>query len=514
MELSCGVLLVGVSQYGGNDEYTDLPFCERDVDAVNYALTRNLGVTADNVMSLTGHVSRKEFQQKVADMCDSGFGRVVLYFSGHGEVEGIHFLRFSDNRAVSTSEAIRQLETSCESLIVILDCCFSGRAAEGRANDDRAASTVDCGSGTLIVSSSTSRERSYPTSTGDMSVFTRCFCTALNIHGSRTGPTISFVDVLNSCQRLVDRYNEYAPRWNQQQMFLKDDSSGPILFANPHCSPTKAGSTSDSTLRVGDLPYLLEPIHSSMYRRYRIVVILGETDLPTVVASIRKVIQDVRSRELSQTIACNNRRDAKPLQRIVGFVYPSEDECIHHNHEYLFDWCIPIGDVVTMVPDRNLVFSAGNLKIGRNPSYEFISEHIDRNRMTDEEIWMKVAGFLDHLDTLWRRAMNPVNRFLSKQSSREELWDSIRPYGEEIKSVADSALDTGFSNSALIEELVNSAIGLAGTVCDIRLLCLPECDNGRPDKNLRECLMDLRSRYSQDYERTWTALKRCDPLSC
>ena len=511
-ERTCGALLVGISKYG-EDGYLDLPFCENDAKAMRIAATRDLGIPSDCITDLIGNVDRETFNNVVTRFCESNLDCKILYFSGHGEIGGTHFLRFSDNKAMRTVKVIRKLKATCTSLIVFLDCCFSGQVTEELPNDDREASLVECGAGTLIISSSTKREKSYPTSMGNISVFTRCLCTAICLQRAQSGPFLLLADTINTCQRLMDSFNEHAPDSNKQRMTVKEDSSGPIRIAAPFYEHPRYGKTSTCMFQSEGTTYNVEPIHTATYRRYRASIVLSTASDSTVVPLAIKLVSQIQSHECAALTINRATNDHRPLQRIVGYIYPSDDMLLHNNHRYLFDWHESSTNVIELVRDGDLIFSDENLRIGKNPNFDFIKEHIENNRQPESEVWMQVAGYLDTIDLLWRQSMNVVNELFSDQIDRNALYERLKPLFEEMSGVINATLDTGYANSEKIESLVNSAIGLAGVLGDLKLFCIPEHNGSRSDINLRECLIDLRSRYAREYEHTWALLKETDPIN-
>ena len=505
-------LLVGVCEYDGT-EYCDLPFCNRDVQELSELLETRLGVSKEDIDQLTNDVDFSIFQDAINRLCQSDFAVKLLFFSGHGEFAGNHFLRLT-NKGCITKEVISKVAETCSSLIVILDCCYSGSVIDEFTQESREASLSECGEGVLLIASSTERERSYIDPPAGLSAFTKALCISIVGQTAPYRQFISIHDVLNICQRLMNRSASCPDGKDKQHMYVKDDLSGPITFQNPNYKPRDACCLSMHPIEtIRGITVQFEPIHATRKKRYRAIAIIGEKPFNTESRNIICAIIDYAlNLELFATNYMRTIHKGKKVMRVTGYLYPSAEDCVNHNHRYTFDWIAHGEQVITAVSDNCLIhvlsYRGGELRIGCNQQYESMKAFIDKNLLDKDEILFESATLFNRIDSIWRSVTTPINRFLSCQTDRNELHDAIITKRTAINIVKDEADNFGYADSKEAENLINALIGLTGLLHDLLLFCLPENMNHRTDENVRECLMDLRSRYAHDYEKVWRRLKK------
>jgi hypothetical protein len=214
-----------------------LPAVAADARALRDVLVHpaRCGYAPDKVRLLTGDGSSRKaildgldwLGDELAAMPD---GTAILYFSGHGHVEGgEHYLipydlnlrriRSSAIRAADFADAVAQLRP--RRLLVVLDCChaagmaiknaapapFAGTAIppalflpEGKS---LAAGPLASGAGRAVLSSCLPGERSYLRADGRMSLFTYHLIEALTGHAQPSGgaPEVLVSDLISYLQR-------------------------------------------------------------------------------------------------------------------------------------------------------------------------------------------------------------------------------------------------------------------------------------------------------------------------
>lgn len=135
-------VVIGIEDYAF---LPDVPFAERDAQAVAETLTRSMGIDRSRVTVLTQSPSREQMLRAIAEASQSAgsSGTVWVYFAGHGAADptsGERVLLGVDAQAERSSFASRGLSladvtgaAAGRDLFVILDTCFTGR---GRTGDD------------------------------------------------------------------------------------------------------------------------------------------------------------------------------------------------------------------------------------------------------------------------------------------------------------------------------------------------------------------------------------------
>ncbi len=185
-------LLVGSSRYRfDKEEFPDLPAAANDVDAFDQALMSPTKGLFHTVTKLKDPPPQKLL--RAADRFFSSAEKedlVLFYFSGHGKVDayGRLYLATKDSRQsmlTSTSlpiQTLREILVSCKAqrVVVILDCCRSGKASSALAKGGftLAEEIVSEGLGRYVLTSSGAMELSWVTpqtieAEGQLSIFTQ-----------------------------------------------------------------------------------------------------------------------------------------------------------------------------------------------------------------------------------------------------------------------------------------------------------------------------------------------------
>jgi TPR repeat protein len=133
--------LIGVSTYPKDDGLDDLPAVPHNLDALGEILTDPLlaGLPEDHCVIIRDPANVQELTLRVEDVASRATGMLLVYFAGHGltgDVDGRLYLATShalQNKPHFTALAydnlrLAMLSSRARSKVVVLDCCFSGRA--------------------------------------------------------------------------------------------------------------------------------------------------------------------------------------------------------------------------------------------------------------------------------------------------------------------------------------------------------------------------------------------------
>ncbi len=165
------VVIVGTSRYDAAD-LPDLPAIKNNVKQLRSLLTdREFGIVrADRCEVILDPLGTRGVYRALREHSAAATDTLVLYFAGHGETDNRLDLYLSmtdtdrDDLAVSALafDHVRQLLNSSPAnrRIVILDCCFSGRAVHGMSGSRQSAAADSvCVDGSYVLTATTETAR-------------------------------------------------------------------------------------------------------------------------------------------------------------------------------------------------------------------------------------------------------------------------------------------------------------------------------------------------------------------
>lgn len=159
------VLIIGTGTHHG-PTLTSVPAVPRSVEALADTLTERCGVTPDRLRTLIDPADARTMALAVADAAQEAESTLLVYYVGHGLIgpgDELYLAASATDRltpglaahqALSFS-ALREALTLCRaaSVIVVLDCCFSGRARLGNGTPQPTAFSLPAGHGMYLLGS-------------------------------------------------------------------------------------------------------------------------------------------------------------------------------------------------------------------------------------------------------------------------------------------------------------------------------------------------------------------------
>ena len=133
-------VLLGTSTY---KSLPNIPSVRNNLVAMQECLCdENIwGLAANNCTVVSDPASSEEFLSPIDEAADSVSDTLLIYFSGHGLVDpdsGLLWLTITGSKAGKSHTSVKYdevkrmlINSSARSKIVVLDCCFSGRAIGG-----------------------------------------------------------------------------------------------------------------------------------------------------------------------------------------------------------------------------------------------------------------------------------------------------------------------------------------------------------------------------------------------
>jgi hypothetical protein len=186
-------LIIGISDY---THLQKLDFCKNDGREL-FEVLSSLGYEISDKFILVGEAEGQKVRDAIYDFFDDVRNNLddtlLFYYSGHGvpDVDGDMYLASSETdpdkpykRGFSFEELTKMIQRSIStSVVVILDCCYSGSAKIGKGHEEDAAkigsTAIDVksrrlpqGQGKYILSASQAAQEAYALTTGEHSIFT------------------------------------------------------------------------------------------------------------------------------------------------------------------------------------------------------------------------------------------------------------------------------------------------------------------------------------------------------
>ncbi|MFG1955947.1 caspase domain-containing protein [Micromonospora sp. NPDC048830] len=166
-------VLIGVHSY---TRLPDLPAVEHNLTDLHAALTddETWGLPDEHCRVVDQPRDAEEILEAVIEAGRQATDTLLVYYAGHGltdpDSDELHLTLPGSNPVLSATalrfeyfrRAIRNPQIRAPRKVVILDCCYSGRALEGGMGTDRANQTVTEGSHVLTASDATKRAWSPP----------------------------------------------------------------------------------------------------------------------------------------------------------------------------------------------------------------------------------------------------------------------------------------------------------------------------------------------------------------
>ncbi|WP_425566892.1 caspase, EACC1-associated type [Sphaerisporangium flaviroseum] len=141
--LGVRALLIGTGSHGGESDLPAVPAVEQTLVDLRSALVERCGLRPEAVQVLRDPPTPVEMGEAIGTVVEQATELVIFYYVGHGLVSttgALHLAaRNTDRRPTHLRHTalpygtVREylLESRARSCVVILDCCFSGRAAGG-----------------------------------------------------------------------------------------------------------------------------------------------------------------------------------------------------------------------------------------------------------------------------------------------------------------------------------------------------------------------------------------------
>lgn len=251
----------------GTNEYSDskihnLHFAEKDAKDVKDILLTPEICGFDEVTELINKTEKQTFYEicqllKKAESNDL----ILIYFSGHGETDDQHDLCLLFNNTewdnlIPTSLNYSMVKkcinnSKCKTVIVILDCCYSG-AAGIKGNNLKGVLSNLLGSGTVVLSASSEFDVAKEDENLENGVFTHYLIKGLRgeVNGDSNGD-IDLLDLYNYVYKKTTKIHSQTP-------YRKIEGAGKIIIGKRFCKLKEedAGRKESELVKIEEKSYI------------------------------------------------------------------------------------------------------------------------------------------------------------------------------------------------------------------------------------------------------------------
>jgi Mg-chelatase subunit ChlD len=239
------VLLVGTGDHRRGSGLRPVPAVRTSIDDLRWALIARCGVDPGAIISIDP-ANPFEFGEAIADAVETAAGPLVFYFVGHGLVSRRGALHLAtretrvgrDHTALAYDTVREYLRDSGSPVrLVVLDCCFSGRAVDvlGSVDDPAPATDID---GVYVLTSAGRDELALAPEGARHTVFTGALITLLTEGDPAGKDRITLDSAVDYLERRMLAASYPRPRYTRTgrvgELFLTDNAArSPVPLPAP-----------------------------------------------------------------------------------------------------------------------------------------------------------------------------------------------------------------------------------------------------------------------------------------
>ncbi len=218
------VLLIGTGQHAEGSGLDSLPAVERSVHDMSEVLVDRCGLSWDRLRVVLDAFTPTEIGIALAEEAERATSMLLVYYVGHGLV-GLGGELYLATRATDARQAwlahtalaysaVRNslLQSPANSLVVVLDCCYSGRAVGVLGSSERESANLAQVYGAFVLTSAASNELALAPEGATHTKFTGEFLNLLQNGDSRSPEQLTLQDVYTYLRRKLAAAGGPLPR--------------------------------------------------------------------------------------------------------------------------------------------------------------------------------------------------------------------------------------------------------------------------------------------------------------
>jgi WD40 repeat protein len=218
------VLLIGTGQHAKGSGLDSLPTVERSVRDMGEALVERCGLGWDRLRVVLDALTPTEIGIALAEEAERATSLLLVYYVGHGLV-GLSGELYLATRATDARQgwlahtalaysAVRNslLQSPANSLVVVLDCCYSGRAIGVLGTSESESANLAQVYGAFVLTSAASNELALAPEGATYTKFTGEFLNLLLNGDSRAPQQLTLQDIYTHLARKLAAAGGPLPR--------------------------------------------------------------------------------------------------------------------------------------------------------------------------------------------------------------------------------------------------------------------------------------------------------------
>ncbi len=241
------VLLVGTGRHRDDSPLLELPSVEPTIRALESCLITACEVDPGQISTLIDPANPLVFAEELTQAARQAEDALLVWFVGHGLVDRDNALHLATHATRDLTvgraawqalpyEEIREAVRACRaaSVVIVLDCCFAGRATVPASGDDDLGSQLAT-RGAYLLASAARDKRALAPPDEPLTLFTGTAIRLLNSGDPALGPRIRLLDLYRHVKRSLRSRGGPEP-----QQWAVNEAGSLVLARNPAFAPRPA----------------------------------------------------------------------------------------------------------------------------------------------------------------------------------------------------------------------------------------------------------------------------------
>lgn len=462
-------LLAGVCFYPVNN-YTSLPFCHNDVQAMRGALISGLNVPENNIQICGQHgiTSRNDLLTGLQTIASNASDRdtFIFYFSGHGRNQ---VLALSDVN-LSLPSLIEYIEKiPVKNKIIILDSCHSGDFAISDTPNLDISETVDAfvGHGYAVLASCGANQTSGFDNKRKLSTYTSFLVDALTSRFLIRQGKKSLESINEAIFHLAKAWNVSHPTQIQNPIF-RSNIGGTIFFDVEDYNPYHVKTVYEENERY--VLYEVAPVHTGLAKRLSAKVILRyKCSLDEIADVAHEIKEKIKYASVYQNELAESRYKGKAANIVWCYFGYSEEDIIDGNFIGHTTWVDDSQDKEWWYRETKNAKMINNVLFEINPSYEMIRTLLHETLVTKDVLITETNRITEKLVNAAQRYIALYREYTNGVLSECELFDVVDPINYEISRLYFLQSNLPYPPKEL-HDWADAHTQLAATIQDFSLL--------------------------------------------
>ncbi len=377
-------------------------------------------------------------------------------------------------------------EISAKSKVIFLDCCLAGNFSVSSPSVFHINDTVSqfAGNGYAVFASSNAIQSSYPHPSGKCSLFTYFLSTALTHNGTIRKGQKSLFDIHKLLFLLLEIWNKNNPTKKQTPIY-RADVGGTIFFKVEDYHPYVTNTFYKETEKY--IIYSVQPLHSSIAKRYSVKIILKTPYSFNEIAIINhEIVNEVRHLEIYNNEKQERKWRYKNANLIFSYFGLDETDIINNNYLCHTTWADETQDKEHWYRINSNCEIIDDIHFNIHAYYKTMKSYISEHTTTVEQFITDTKTMITALSTSAEHFISLYNDYQNEDVTEKEFIVAIAPIVEEINRLYYTENQLDIAPNELKEWCTNCS-SLAATIHDFTLYYTQKAFLERSPENRKAC---------------------------